>query len=541
MEAEAGEEGLLWKSESIVSVTLARAMSTLLNARPKQLQDAISRLSFPPPPPPGNKTFTWFFGGISLVFAQFTFHGIKERYDDLLRILSTCFPLLARIVCKGSTLQAGFELPSCLSVSAADCFLAPTEALTKAEVLQNRLKSNSKAPNQSITLAPGAVGDKKVIPASKSSEISRIKKGLLSRAAFGETHLFSAKAPCCFNYALRWSRKSRLLHAKGLEQVLKWLQEINEHYGHAKDETDSKIVKSGMLLLSSCWKHYSTLLHLEDHKFSQQYKELLDHYLSGIQYFADNLAGGHADNKDNGVETRKFFVNCLCLLLGSLNSKKYESTVSEYGMQLSRILLPQLHCADEGLIVGDVSMIKTIIMNPNCSAGSGLADTAQVDAVISFLLHLLDERDGTARAVVLLIAEYCSMRKDDQCLKDVLKRLSSGNVIQRRNAIDVISELIHISSDSADVSPHLPWNDCSCSYNPSLVLPGPVGLIYSTDGSVQSSAGDAMIQVLKYHNLKADVICMLLDNLSNLSQSLDSQKTTRDKGGSELEVIKYSD
>lgn len=46
---EGGREELLWKSEpeaeSIVSVTLARAMSALLSARPKKLQDAISRLS----------------------------------------------------------------------------------------------------------------------------------------------------------------------------------------------------------------------------------------------------------------------------------------------------------------------------------------------------------------------------------------------------------------------------------------------------------------------------------------------------------------
>lgn len=43
------------------------------------------------------------------------------------------------------------------------------------------------------------------------------------------------------------------------------------------------MLKSGSLLLSSCWKHYGTLMRLEDHKFSQQHKELLGQYLSGIQ------------------------------------------------------------------------------------------------------------------------------------------------------------------------------------------------------------------------------------------------------------------
>lgn len=117
---------------------------------------------------------------------------------------------------------------------------------------------------------------------------------------------------------MQWSRKSRPLHAKGAEQVLKWLQEIKGHYSCIQDEaglrhimhtqrvqtsiymsiflctviiffspamqkTSMSMPKIGALLLSSCWKHYSNLLHLEDHKFSQHCKELLDQYISGIQ------------------------------------------------------------------------------------------------------------------------------------------------------------------------------------------------------------------------------------------------------------------
>lgn len=45
----------------------------------------------------------------------------------------------------------------------------------------------------------------------------------------------------------------------------------------------SKIPRTGSLLLSSCWRHYSILLFLEDRLFSQHYKEWLNQYLSGIQ------------------------------------------------------------------------------------------------------------------------------------------------------------------------------------------------------------------------------------------------------------------
>lgn len=145
--------------------------------------------------------------------------GIRERYNDVLKILSSCMPRLLSIVCKGrycsilrnymchllgiaipfcilcvcvracvcvclticfySTLQDGFELPSRLSVSAADCMLALTEALAK-KVSSDKLKSTSNALSRPITLVlESSTGDKKVKSASKSSEVSNLEMGLL--------------------------------------------------------------------------------------------------------------------------------------------------------------------------------------------------------------------------------------------------------------------------------------------------------------------------------------------------------------------------
>lgn len=42
-------------------------------------------------------------------------------------------------------------------------------------------------------------------------------------------------------------------------------------------------LKTGVLLLSSCWKHYSMLLRLEDHQFPYRISELIDQFLSGIE------------------------------------------------------------------------------------------------------------------------------------------------------------------------------------------------------------------------------------------------------------------
>lgn len=69
----------------------------------------------------------------------------------------------------------------------------------------------------------------------------------------------------------------------------------------------------------------------------------------------------------------------------------------------------KLHCTDEDIMEGVVCIFKAAIFKPNNSSGSRLTDTNQMDAVVPLLLHLLDERDAAARAVVMLIAEYCSM------------------------------------------------------------------------------------------------------------------------------------
>ncbi|KAI4348718.1 hypothetical protein L6164_009405 [Bauhinia variegata] len=634
---EAGEQ-LLWKSEkqgeSIVSVTLARAVNTVLGARPKKLQAAISSLSSQAQRPSigSLEDSLWFlhkyvsdaaeknhsldqvlvpmienslrckeskhgsqamillnwlfqnellfepvtkslanvitrkddryllFGWCILVrelveyensINQSTFSGIRDRHDDLLKILSTCLPHLAGTVSKASTLQDGFELPSRLGVSAADCFLTLTEAITKvAEIERNKLRSNTTARNQAITLSPSPSGDKKVKPNSKPLLTPKIERNYALLHHLDELI-------CLVQRLLAWSKKSRILHAKGLEQVLKWLEEIKDHYGFSQFEADSNFLKTGDLLLSSCWKHYCKLLHLEDQKFLQHYKELLDQYLSGIQYYMDNHASGHAENKDGGVETRKFFLNCLCLLLGRLDSKRFESTVLECGMEISRILVPQLKCADEDVMIAVVAIFKAIILKSNYSTGNTFTDSRQADIVIPFLLHLLDEQDLTSRAVVVLIAEYWSMSHDNKCLKEVLKRLASGNDWQRRNAINVISEVVHMLLDSQTLSPHFDWQEIANNLlerlrdeetvireqaskllpaiGPSLYLPALVDLVYSPEESVQLSASDALIGVLKRHSQKIEVIILLLDCLSNISQSLDLTETTRNKG-SKLDI-----
>ncbi|MFS8002117.1 putative armadillo-like helical protein [Helianthus anomalus] len=467
-----------------------------------------------------------------VTMSRFSVTGIKERYTKLLENLCLCSGHLMSLINNGSTLQGGFELPTRLSAAAADCIIALSVALAKKEMDSNPSKDKKKLSKSS----------QQIKPISQTSEITRDMEMRLLLWNLVD-HLIML-----VQRLLAWSKKSRSLHAKGLERVLKWLRETKKQYHSSQDQAGQRMVKTGMLLLSSCWKHYGVLLHLEDHQISSRYKELLDQYLSGIEYYAGNYTKDQIDANDSGISTINFFLNCLLLLLGRFSSKQFDTVMMEHRVDITRVVASQLCSADDDVIDGAVSILKATIFGTNhLQSGSNLTDNKQMKSVLPLLLNLLDERDGTARAIVILIAEYCSMSEDRYCLDQILKRLASENINHRRNALDVISEVINISSDSPSNLSHPVWQDISnhlldclkdeedpirahadkllTLVDPSLVLPALVNLIYSSDATLSSSSTTTLLRVLTSHNQKPEVISLLLDCLSNLDASLDHQKT----------------
>lgn len=70
----------------------------------------------------------------------------------------------------------------------------------------------------------------------------------------------------------------------------------------------------------------------------------------------------------------------------------------------------QLRCDDEDVIDGAISILKAVIFKTNHTLSRrSLVDVIQLDAFLPTLLNLLDERDTAAKAIVKLLAEYCSM------------------------------------------------------------------------------------------------------------------------------------
>ncbi|XP_020879754.1 uncharacterized protein LOC9314231 isoform X1 [Arabidopsis lyrata subsp. lyrata] len=468
---------------------------------------------------------------------QSFWHGIREKHSMFVEIVSSCVPHLSIIVRDGSILQDGYEVPSRLSLSAADCLLSITGALAKRDnTLVNRPKpSTIMGSHQPVALIPH-ISEKKKKQSFLPEDLNIEANCILWNHLEDLTRLVQ----CLF----AWNRKTRLLHAKGLSQVLKWLIELKEHHGGSQKEAGTAASAGGALLLSSCWRHYSVLLHMEDQKFPKISKELLEQYLSGIKYYSESYPQRCSDSKTGGIETQKFFLNCLCLLLGRFEGKKFECILSEYGMKLVPCLLHQLRSNNEEISEDVVAIFKAVIFKLQSQSGDSFSDTMCMDVVIPSLLHLLDERDGAAKAVSVLLADYCSKNADNNCLSEILQRLVSGTSVQRLNSMDVISEVILMSKDS--FPSHIHWKEiadcllkclgdeetCICKQTsellkliePSFVLPDLVTLIYASNGKVHSSATGTLLGVLKHYNEDSDVICMLLTCLSNI-QALDTSES----------------
>lgn len=75
--------------------------------------------------------------------------------------------------------------------------------------------------------------------------------------------------------------------------------------------------------------------------------------MESMQLYAERCSYKRNEHTDGAAETRKFFLNCLCLLLGRLVGKRFESIMSEYGLQISEVLLSQVtyaYCVGENIM-----------------------------------------------------------------------------------------------------------------------------------------------------------------------------------------------
>lgn len=70
-----------------------------------------------------------------------------------------------------------------------------------------------------------------------------------------------------------------------------------------------------------------------------------------VQFYTENDTDKHPGNMSRGVETIKFFLNCISLLVGRLDKKQFENAVCESGLQTSNFLLS---------LVGSLALLSPI-------------------------------------------------------------------------------------------------------------------------------------------------------------------------------------
>ncbi|CAA7399297.1 unnamed protein product [Spirodela intermedia] len=467
------------------------------------------------------------------------FEGEEERHHlTLLKILCRSIPRLLVITCEGSTLVDGFELPTRLAVAAADCTLVLTEALTKKEFMSSSQKplTDSKKKNELIKMISLSDNEKERNQTQVTDTSDDIGSEFLLWHYLNELVILVEKLEA-------WSRKSLPLQEKGLKQVRKWLLEIKEYYSFVQDEAGGESLRNGVLLLSSCWKHYGMLLRFEKYKSSQDCLQVLDQYLSALEFYTQHDADGDPMKVTSSIETRKFFLNCIALFWGKLPAEQRKTATSETGIKLVNALLSQLKCDREDLVEISVSIMREVIFRTDFQSGGCAVDTHQLQHILPTLLSFLDERDSTAKAVILLLAEFCYVRsRDGPGIMEILKLLASGSHNQKKNAVDVIVELVHGYSDAKNkISPAL-WQDIAkhlleClgdeelidnvlasnlfpCLDPSFVLPQLIHLSYSGNEKVSFSSATALSSVLSHHN-DFSVIEMLVDSLSDLMKNPD--------------------
>ncbi|KAG5555661.1 hypothetical protein RHGRI_006344 [Rhododendron griersonianum] len=595
------QEQAMWtspESNSMVSATIGRAMSTLLSARPKKLEDAVSRLDSAPQ----RSSVASLEESLRILHSYVTDAAKREEPMDgvLVPMIEHTYSILSHkgSTAKGPTLldrKKGFGFVG--KSSSIDLLVILELPLIPFSFYQSLKYKESKYGNQAMILFNWLFQDEVIFQALATNLASiimrkedryialgwcmlvrglvgyEIKTKQLENNGYGycETRAIgplrqseSSNDACvpslCFSM-LKFLICSTLqggfelptrlaVAAADCTLALTTALTKKDLFSNGSDEKP-KQSNSNLSSLPTTWVPGEKRVKPASRcpEVSVEMNLLLWDHLDEliilvqrlIAFYAENHTEEYTENKDSGIETIKFFLNCLSLLLGRLDGKRFENTLSEDGLRISRVLISQLHCADAEVIDGAVCLLKAVIFRSNYSlAGSSSTDTREMDAVLPLLLHLLDERDGTARAVVVLIAEYCSISTDSRCLQEVLNRLASGDVVQRRNAVDVMSELFRISPHLVhifgrqDIANHLLERlgdeesivRTQASYlipmmDPSLVLPALVGLLYSSDEALQSSASNTFVAVLKYHNKSFEVLCMLFSCLSDLCQNPD--------------------
>ncbi|BBN09380.1 hypothetical protein MPTK1_4g19310 [Marchantia polymorpha subsp. ruderalis] len=472
-------------------------------------------------------------------------------HKEIFAILVSCVQSLTNVVCVASVKEDGKSVPTRLSIAAADCILAITKVLavgTNSEPEDNPTESIDTGHQRKplitpIETIPNDVRNAHVAPDDVNNTPSTSSRDLFCTSERRNMALWEQldNLVSLVNVLCEWNHRSRPLFAKGLQRVQKRLQSLASYRDSLQHQgPDMGDVSIGAEVLVACWQHYSGLLMTEDKALHNRPHPVLQHWLGALQYYLEETEKSDTEEDTRkSQELRAYALACVALTLGRLDARRLEAILEEFEPQLLNLLFSQLRGGDNTIVELAVGILRAILFRQTVSApasGAG-SSVSRLETVVPMLMEMLDTRDTAARAVVLLLAEYFAANPEATEVESLFSRLDAEESSQRRNALDVVTELVSICTRKADminsnfsqtIAMHLfkrlgdteltnraEASALFASLDPSFTLPTLVKLLYSSDGRVRSAASASVLSIL-IHKPGRRVIEELLDCVTKL-------------------------
>ncbi|CAM6127208.1 unnamed protein product [Calypogeia fissa] len=482
-------------------------------------------------------------------------------HSKTLDILVACIPQLANIVFVASVKEGKKRVPTRLTIAAADCLLVITNTLAAGPPAQPDVSAQQNQQKRSLITSIDSSTDSERsdcfgVESTVDNVPSTSNSDLYSNTNRRELALWEQldQLISLLRELEEWNDRDRPLFAKGLHCIYRRLQLLASYRDSLRTQDGGESdVSVGAAVLTACWQHYGGLLLTEDKKLSSHPEPILQHWLGALQYYLQQTEESDTDEENKKtMEMRGYALACLTLVLGRLDARRLETALQELGPELLKAMFDQLRGADDNVVDLAVAILRIILFRPSSPTSGDSMALAQMESVVPMLLEMLDKRDIASRAVVLLVAEYFAAHPESIEMEQLFSRLDSEESGHRRNALDVLTELLSICTRSVDminsslsqtIAKHLfkrlgdieltnrvVASALFAKLDPSLTLPVLMEFLYSPDGRIRSAASTSVLSVLKGQVDHSKVVTELLDCATKMVKSSSAVQDHQSRG-----------
>lgn len=246
-----------------------------------------------------------------------------------------------------------------------------------------------------------------------------------------------------------WNEPHRPLFAEGLRHVLYRLHDVKKFadYMTAAKKLDrirdEKAIQAANHLVASVWTMFVPFMLEESGVFIELIASQLVDYISALTMEISDLLSLEKDKIDMEDNDRaSYCIASVCLLLGRLMPRQLQKMLAEneaLAQSLQQSATLAMRSQDEQLQKMSVYLFRETIRHMNLSS-------EKMQEMVPSLMTLLDSQDTVSMAVITMLADIL-VNDPSRGLEQAFRRLDSGNNAQRKNALNLIAEVIKLSHD----------------------------------------------------------------------------------------------